>query len=130
MLFPRINICLVFAFFIFASCSAQNNNPVDISATDFEAKLKNQPGILVDVRTPKEFTIGHIAGAVNMNLFDDDFNERILKLDTAKTIYVYCAVGGRSSEAAELLLKSGYKKVYNLKRGITGWKEMNLPVEK
>lgn len=116
-------------FFVFVSCSAQNNNQVDISATDFESKLKKQQGILVDVRTPKEFGNGHIAGAVNINLFDDDFNERILKLDTAKTIYVYCASGGRSSEAAELLLKHGYKKVHNLKGGINAWKSNKLPLE-
>ena len=130
MQFSRINICFAIVFFIMVSCSAQNNNVVEFPPEKFHAEIKNHPGILVDVRTPKEFSNGYIAGAININLFDDDFSEKILKLDSSKTIYVYCASGGRSSEAAELLLKSGFKNVYNLEGGITRWKKGNLPVEK
>ena len=122
----------VFVLFslLFYSCSAQNEKYATLPPAEFSEKIKTEPGIVLDVRTPKEFINGHIANAININLFDDDFSQQVLKLDSAKAIYVYCASGGRSSEAAELLSKSGYKKVTNLKRGITAWKESNMPVEK
>ena len=114
----------------FTSCNGQSENYKSIPATEFNEKIKTEPGIIVDVRTPKEFAGGHIAGSVNINLYDDDFAKQIQKLDTAKTVYLYCGSGGRSSEAAEIFFKSGFKKINNLENGIREWNEMNLPVEK
>lgn len=77
---------------------------------------------LLDVRTPEEFTAGHIANAININLFDEDFEKKsIQQLPKNKTIYVYCAVGARSAKATIKLAALGYT-IINLKGGFDAYK--------
>ncbi|MFN5335991.1 MAG: rhodanese-like domain-containing protein, partial [Bacteroidota bacterium] len=45
-------------------------------------------------------------------------------------VYLYCAVGARSEEAARMLLQQGYTKVYHLQGGIQSWNQEGLPVVK
>ena len=81
------------------------------------------------MRTPEEYAEGHIKGAVNINLFDEAFKEKVLKeLPKDKTVFVYCRSGRRSMSAAEILAAEGYK-VVNLEDGIIGWQRAGLPVE-
>ena len=109
------------------SCIAQSGPA--IQAKEFSEKCHDENAILLDVRTPKEYAAGHLKGAMLINIFDDNFSEQVAKLDKTKTVYVYCASGGRSSEAQELMLKSGFKNVVNLAGGIEAWKKAGLPVE-
>ena len=90
--------------------------------------------ILVDVRTAEEYGSGHIENALNIDVKQDDFEETAIKtLPKNKTIAVYCRSGRRSRTAAELLIKKGFQKVYNLDKGITNWleegREINKPTE-
>jgi len=85
---------------------------------------------LVDVRTPEEYAEGHIKNAININLFDDNFEEQMSKLDKSKDIYVYCLKGGRSGKASNQLEKIGFSKVYDLEGGFQNWQKKNLEVEK
>jgi rhodanese-related sulfurtransferase/rubrerythrin len=75
---------------------------------------------LVDVRQPKEYESGHIPGAKLIPL--PDLNKRINEIDPDKTTIVYCAIGGRSRVAAQMLAGKGFKKVINLAGGIKAWK--------
>lgn len=96
----------------------------------FETMLKNDTTVqLVDVRTPDEFQSGHIAGAKLINFQSADFAEKIAQLDKNRPVMVYCAVGGRSANAAKQCSKMGFSKVYDLKGGITAWKEKGKAVE-
>jgi sulfur-carrier protein adenylyltransferase/sulfurtransferase len=74
---------------------------------------------LLDVRQPKEYDQVHIPGAVLMPLPELDVSAD--KLAPEKPIIVYCAVGGRSRVAAQLLSGKGFSTVYNLKGGIKAW---------
>ncbi|GHV54825.1 hypothetical protein FACS1894181_18630 [Bacteroidia bacterium] len=87
-------------------------------------------GIILDVRTPEEVAAGYIEGAVNMNVRGENFREQVNALPKDKDIYVYCRSGKRSLTAAGILCESGFKQIYNLKDGITGWVEDGLPVSK
>ena len=58
-----------------------------------------------------------------------DFEKEADKLDKKKTYYVYCAGGGRSADAAEILVKKGFKNVVNLTGGFSAWKKANLEIE-
>ena len=109
------------------SCNAQSGPA--IPPKEFSEKSRAENTILLDVRTPKEYAAGHLKGAQLVNIFDDNFGEQIAKLDSSKTVYVYCASGGRSGEAQEIMLKSGFKNVVNLEGGIEAWKKAGLPVE-
>lgn len=87
----------------------------------FEQLLKTDTSVqLIDVRTPQETANGMIKKAVNINIADADFQTRITKLDKAKPVAVYCAVGGRSGRAATALTQMGYK-VYDLEGGMNAW---------
>jgi len=98
---------------------------------NFELKMKesNQP-ILIDVRTPGEYSQGHLANAVLIDVNSSDFKSRVSKLDKSKPVFVYCKAGSRSSSAAGVLTDLGFKEIYDLNGGITSWQKANKPVEK
>ncbi len=74
---------------------------------------------LLDVRQPKEYEAGHIPGSIFIPL--KELPGRLGELDKGKTVIAYCAVGGRSRAAAQLLTGSDFKEVYNMTGGIKAW---------
>lgn len=77
---------------------------------------------LVDVRTPEELqATGHIEGAVNIDIESDDFEARLVGLDKEKPVIVHCRTGGRSTKAARIMQKLGFKQVLNYKGGMNDW---------
>lgn len=86
--------------------------------------------MLLDVRTPREVSKSYIKDAVFMDFHDSLFKEKLTTIDKSKTIYVYCAIGVRSHDAAVMLRENGIKEVYDLSGGIINWKLAGLPVEK
>jgi len=80
---------------------------------------------IIDVRTPKEIADGKIPNAIEINYEADDFEEKLEGLDKNVTYIVYCEAGGRSSNAAELMAKKGFKNVYNLEGGYKAWVEQS-----
>ena len=97
-----------------------------VSAMDTEAANKflgeHQEGTytLLDVRQPWEYEEDHLPGAKLVPL--GDLKEGAQNLDPAKPTLVYCAVGGRSRVAAQLLSGRGFQEVYNLAGGIKGFR--------
>lgn len=83
---------------------------------------------LVDVRTPDEFALGALKGAVNIPL--DDMRERMREIPKDKPVYLYCGVGLRGYLASNILLQNGYKEVKNLIGGLKLYKAAiaELPV--
>ncbi|MCB0569221.1 MAG: rhodanese-like domain-containing protein [Phaeodactylibacter sp.] len=94
-----------------------------LSVNAFEAKLVASPGIqLVDVRTPQEFSDGHIKGAVNINFYDDNFTQQLEQaLDKSQPVMIYCRSGKRSGKAAQRMASLGFQEVYDLKGGYLAW---------
>jgi len=78
------------------------------------------PPLLIDVRTPQEYSGGHIPKSKNIPVqnFEDSIKTMGLKLDSP--IVVYCQSGMRASEASKILNKLGFKKTYNF-GGIGNW---------
>ncbi|MEK7651883.1 MAG: rhodanese-like domain-containing protein [Patescibacteria group bacterium] len=64
--------------------------------------------ILLDVRTPGEYAAGHIQGAQSLPLQDIQ-SGTLPKVNTDKTLYIYCQSGNRSSQATAILRKAGYR---------------------
>jgi adenylyltransferase/sulfurtransferase len=75
--------------------------------------------VLVDVREPHEMEICRLPGSVPIPL--GTLPENLHRLSTADEIVVYCKVGGRSAQAVQFLLDSGFRKVANLSGGIDRW---------
>lgn len=74
---------------------------------------------VLDVRQPAEYAEGHIPGALLVPLAD--LSDRMAQLSPASPVLVYCAVGGRSRIAAQLLAGNGFDKVMNLSGGFKAW---------
>ena len=99
-----------------------------LSPADFSQKMAAQPGVIIDVRTPGENKKGIIEGARLMDIFGDNFDAELAKLDRNQTYYVYCASGGRSAECTEKMQGLGFTKVYDLDGGMGAWRSAGLPV--
>jgi len=124
-------ITLVVALLLTAcSGASQSKEGQDLPPTTFAQKLKEQPGVVLDVRTPEEYTEGHLPNAQLLNFYDEQFRQKLEQLDKNQTYYVYCRSGGRSSRAVALMRELGFKKVYNLKGGIMDWQASQLPIER
>jgi len=74
---------------------------------------------LLDVRQPGEYGQNHIPGGVLIPL--PELQDRAGELNLQKPTIVYCAVGGRSRVAAQILAGKGFKEIYNLSGGIKAW---------
>lgn len=94
-----------------------------ITREEFKELITKGNTLVIDVRTPVEFSEAHIKNAINIDYFSKSFSETISKLDKQKTILVYCAAGGRSTSACLDFKKLGFKKVYNLIGGYDDWNE-------
>ncbi len=76
-------------------------------------ELVKSGAVLLDVRTPAEFSAGHIKGARNIPL--QSLGSRVHELKQKDSpIVVYCRSGNRSASASKVLMGSGYEKVYDL----------------
>ncbi|HHP7236047.1 MAG TPA: rhodanese-like domain-containing protein [Desulfobacterales bacterium] len=74
---------------------------------------------LLDVRQPGEYEDGHLPGARLIPL--PELNQRLSDLDPRQPTLIYCAVGGRSRVAAQILSAKGFETVYNLAGGFKAW---------
>ena len=113
----------------FIGCTAQNGSSIDSKEAYRLIKADANIAIL-DVRTAKEFADGHVAGAVNIDVNQADFAQKIDQLDRSKTYIVYCRSGRRSSKAVGIMATKGFKNLYNVSDGFVGWNKNGLPFEK
>jgi rhodanese-related sulfurtransferase len=121
-------IFLIILSFVILSCNGQTSKKIEtIEAKAFAEKIAatKNPQIL-DVRTPEEFTAGHIDNAKNVNWLGDSFVAGAEKLDKTRPVFVYCKSGGRSQKAAEKLQELGFTNIYQLDGGILKWDAAGL----
>lgn len=79
------------------------------------AKMDTGKSVLMDVRTPAEFSLGTIEGAVNIPL--DEMRGRLEEFPKDKEIIIFCQVGLRGYLACRILMQKGYSNVRNLSGG-------------
>jgi thioredoxin 1 len=122
--FSSVSISLLL---LLNGCSnGQSQNSLDANKFS-EGINKTSNEIILDVRTPDEFSKGHLVNATNINWNGNEFKIEVEKLDKSKPIYVYCLAGSRSEAAAKKMREIGFKEVYELAGGIMKWRGANLP---
>jgi rhodanese-related sulfurtransferase len=104
----------------------QSTSPRRISPQEYQTNYAKRDHLLVDVRTAEEYGTGHIPGAVNIAL--QSLPDQMATLSKEQPIILYCRSGARSSNAAAILQKAGFDKVYDL-GAITQWQAQGLPVQ-
>ena len=75
--------------------------------------------VLVDVREPREFAGGHLAGAINIPL--GEIGRRMAELPDGATAVFMCRSGGRSLNACGQALRAGRVTPVQLDGGLLGW---------
>lgn len=97
-----------------------------------QQSLLNEPpegAIILDVRTPEEFSTGHVPNATNIP--HDALGGRLGELgpDKHRDIVVYCKSGRRAGLATEVLAEAGFTRLHHLAGDMDGWRAAGLSVE-
>ncbi len=127
----KILLLTLITFFAFTGVSlAQSADSATVVTVDTFEKMskKKKKTVILDVRTPEEVAEGHLAGAKNINVQDELFQQNIDQLNKNKTYLLYCRSGKRTAVAGAKMKAAGFKKVYMMDGGITSWKEKGKPV--
>jgi len=98
-----------------------------VAADRVAAAAPDHAPVMVDVRAPGEREQKRIAGSIGIPLMQ--LGKRLKELPADRPLLVYCAGGYRSSIAASLLQRHGFKQVSEIAGGIAAWAAGNLPVE-
>jgi len=83
--------------------------------------------VVLDVRTPREFAAGHLAGAVNLDYYAADFRKSLTALNRDRVYLMYCHSGGRSGSALKVLGGLGFTDVRHMPGGWAEWQRQGLP---
>jgi len=120
---------------VVASCGLQSTTDIPINNVDVNTArdlvTQNKTVIVLDVRTPEEYAIGHIEGALNINIAEADFSKRVSKLDRDKTYIIHCSANvknGRSAKSLEIMSSFGFDKLLNMEGGIIAWEQSGYPL--
>ena len=105
---------------IFKSRFFRHINDNDINLQELKQKQR-QGAIVVDVRSNREFSEGHIKGSFNIPEYE--INRQFQKMipNKDKIVILYCTSGKRSKIALKKIKKMGYLKVYNLYGGLENY---------
>lgn len=127
----KMSLAIVgFLFPFLCSCQQQDRPYKSLPVDEFCAVIADPEVQRLDVRTTAEYSEGHIAGSLNINVLDEQFAvmaDSLLSKD--HPVALYCRSGKRSKKAAEVLGKAGYE-VFELESGFNGWQQAGQPVEK
>jgi len=99
----------------------------DLVTWDAVASRVEAGAFLLDVRTPQEFELGHIPGAVNIP--NTALRARLGEVPLDRDILIYCGVGIRGYLSERILREHGITRVANLTGGWKTWKAATDPQE-
>jgi rhodanese-related sulfurtransferase len=84
--------------------------------------------VLIDVREPDEWRAGHARGARHIPLAQ--LPASLDDLPREAPVYLICATGNRSRNAAAFLQKNGFSRPVNVRGGTVAWQRAGLPIER
>lgn len=93
----------------------------NVSPDEARKVLENEQLVIIDVRTPEEFTGKTIEGAIHMDYLDDGFIDKLMALDKEQAYLVYCRTGRRSLRVCTWMNNSGFRNIYHLDGGFDSW---------
>jgi len=94
----------------------------------YEALKEKADFVLLDVRTPEEYSKGKIEHSIHIPVDDIANNITTFIPDKNKTIYVYCLSGSRSNVAVDIMIQLGYINVFSMKSGLLMWRAKKYPL--
>jgi rhodanese-related sulfurtransferase len=133
--FAGNHIWLVSAFLVILAALTWNlisdtGGKFNIGPVEATLKINHEDALVLDTRSMKEFSDGHIIHAENVPL--NSLNNQLKKLEKYKQrpIIAVCRSGSRSAAACTTLRKAGFEQVYNLRGGMLAWESAGQPVRR
>ena len=106
------------------------NRGDDISQAQLMERMEQKSDIcILDVRTVREYSSGHIPGAINISHKDISTRLDELRPHADKDVVVYCEMGVRARMAQTTLTKAEFLRVYHLIGDMTAWRSSGLATE-
>ncbi len=102
----------------------------EVSPNEAVLMMNHDDAMVLDVREANEYSDGRIKGSKHIPL--GNLKQRLEEIKDYKDqkVIVVCRSGNRSGQASEVLCKSEYSQVFNLKGGVLAWQSDNLPLVK
>ena len=104
----------------------QSGSSLEIPVEEAYQKYPDD-AFFLDVREPEEWDSFHIPNTTHIPL--NDLPNRLSELPQGILIVVVCNSGNRSKLGRDLLLQEGFTDVTSMAGGVTGWSNMNYPIE-
>lgn len=92
--------------------------------------LINKGAAVLDLRSPAEYSAGHVIGSHNIPLAELDGRLAELEKHKAGPMLLVCKSGDSAGKAAAHLIKQGFQQLAVLKGGIAAWQQEQLPLER
>ncbi len=103
-MFRRISILLAVPLLGLALSGCSQPSDLDVG----------EDTVLIDVRTPEEYALGHLEGAQLLDLNSGEFAEALPQLTQDAEYLLYCRSGSRSAQAMQMMEDAGFTDVTNL----------------
>ena len=88
-----------------------------------ELQQDSREKLIIDIRSPEEFSKETYPGAINVEI--DDFEEYKSKLPKDRPVYLICYTGQKSDELVEEMSEQGYE-IYSVEGGYRSWLRLKL----
>ena len=110
-------LSLILAF----SCDYLSPTEINFISDSDLIEMQEIEYILLDVRTPDEFSSGFIKKAKNLDFYSETFQNDLLSINKSLPVVLYCRTNNRSTKTANILKENGFKEISVLEGGITEW---------
>ena len=130
-----LSVSLIIGVTLIVGCVGDETATIkDITPQEAFALIQNNQNnpdfVIIDVRTPREFTEGHIESATNIDFYAETFRDTLNNLDKNKTYLIYCRSGARSGSTLDIMAELNFEEVYNILGGMLQWTAEGLPTVK
>jgi phage shock protein E len=127
----KTKIIALLVLFTSIACSNNAQQIIPVTSTETLSLLEKEKDIIIlDVRTPGEFSAGHLKNAINIDVHQPDALAQINKLDKKAKYLVYCRTKNRSGVVVNNMIQNGFKNVYQMTDGYSVWSSNGLPFTK
>ena len=100
----------------------------EVTSLEAADLIKHEGPLILDVRTPNEYSRGHLQNSVLIPVQELQSRYNELGNHRDREILIYCATGNRSTVASKILIDNGFKHIVNMRGGIYDWSKKNYPV--
>jgi len=99
-----------------------------LSASDAITLINRRNAVVLDIRTPEAYALGHIPQARFQAATDLAAKAPQVAKNKATPVILVCQNGQQSTKAQSILKEAGYAEVYSLEGGLDGWAKAGMPV--